>query len=241
MNLNLGDTRLLIEAGRERGLLRNQMAYVLATAYHETAHTMKPIMERGGEKYLRSKKYWPHVGRGYVQITWLVNYQRASKALGVDFVAKPHLLMEAKYAVPIIIIGMMEGWFTGKKLSDYITLKRSDFVGARKIVNGTDKANLIAGYAKQYDAKLKAEGYGALEIVRISPSDVMPDPVDDKPISKSSRFWTWVTSGGGTALMPFVDWRVQMLIAAVIVIVAGYAIFTMPQAKAKLEKLVDAL
>lgn len=35
MNMHLGDTRLLIEAGRERGLLRNQAAYVLATAYHD--------------------------------------------------------------------------------------------------------------------------------------------------------------------------------------------------------------
>lgn len=69
MNMNIGDTRLLIEAGRERGLLRNQMAYVLATAYHETAHTMKPVREMGGEKYLRSKKYYPYVGMGYVQLT----------------------------------------------------------------------------------------------------------------------------------------------------------------------------
>jgi hypothetical protein len=64
--MHLGDTRLLIEAGRKYGLLRNRMAYVLATAYHETAHTMKPI-EMGGEKYLQSKKYWPYIGRGYVQ------------------------------------------------------------------------------------------------------------------------------------------------------------------------------
>lgn len=241
MNLNLGDTRLLIEAGRERGLLRNQLAYVLATAYHETAHTMKPIMERGGGKYLRSKKYWPHVGRGYVQITWLVNYQRASRALGVDFVAKPALLLEPRYAVPIIIIGMVEGWFTGRKLSDYITLTRSDFAGARKIVNGTDRANLIADYAKQYDAKLKAMGYGESEIRRVAVADVMPDPVEDKPLAKSSRFWTWVSSGGGTALMPFVDWRVQLVLAAAIILIAGYAILTMPQAKAKLEKLVDAI
>jgi hypothetical protein len=241
MNLDLGDTRLLIEAGRERGLLRNQLAYVLATAYHETAHTMKPIMERGGEKYLRSKKYWPHIGRGYVQITWLINYQKAKKALGVDFVAKPELLMEARYAVPIIIIGIVEGWFTGKKLSDYITLTRSDFVGARRIVNGTDKANLIAGYAKQYDAKLKAEGYGATEIRSVAVADMVPEPIEDKPLSKSSRFWTWVSSGGGTAVMPFVDWRVQLALAAAIILIAGYAILTMPQAKAKLEKLVDAI
>ena len=44
MNLDLGDTRLLIEACKTHGLLRNQAAYVLATAYHETAHTMKPLI-----------------------------------------------------------------------------------------------------------------------------------------------------------------------------------------------------
>ncbi|MGK8699656.1 glycoside hydrolase family 19 protein, partial [Brucella anthropi] len=121
--MHLGDTRLLIEAGRERGLLRNQMAYVLATAYHETAHTMKPVNEMGGEKYLRAKKYWPFIGRGYVQITWRSNYERASKKLGVDFVKKPELLLKPEYAAPIIIAGMVEGWFTGKKLSDYITLQ----------------------------------------------------------------------------------------------------------------------
>jgi hypothetical protein len=241
MNLNLGDTRLLIEAGRERGLLRNQLAYVLATAYHETAHTMKPIMEWGGDKYLRSKKYWPHVGRGYVQITWLTNYKRASTALGVDFVAKPELLMEARYAVPIIIIGMVEGWFTGKRLDHYITLKKSDFVGARRIVNGTDKANLIAGYAKQYDADLKAIGYGEAQQVSAKMVDVLPEPDVEKPLSKSSRFWTWITSGGGAAIAPFVDWRVQLVIVAAIILMAGYAIFTMPQAKAKLEKLVDSI
>lgn len=117
--MHLGDTRLLIEAGRKRGLLRNQMAYVLATAFHETAHTMKPINEMGGEKYLQSKKYWPYIGRGYVQITWRQNYERASKELGVDFVREPKLLLKVQYAAPTIIAGMVEGWFTGKKPPDY--------------------------------------------------------------------------------------------------------------------------
>ena len=44
MNMHLGDTRLLIEVGRKLGLLRNEMAYVLATTYHETGHTMKPCV-----------------------------------------------------------------------------------------------------------------------------------------------------------------------------------------------------
>lgn len=160
MNLTLGDTRLLIDVSKKHGLLRNQLAYLLATAYHETAHTMKPVREYGGETYLRSKKYYPYVGMGYVQLTWLANYEKASKKLGVDFVSNPKLLLEPRYSAEIIVIGMKEGWFTGKKLSDYITLKRSDFTGARRIVNGTDRAALIAGYARSYDGLLKAVGYG---------------------------------------------------------------------------------
>ncbi|MEJ5018896.1 hypothetical protein WH297_03980 [Ochrobactrum vermis] len=239
--MHLGDTRLLIEAGRARGLLRNHMAYVLATAYHETAHTMKPVNEMGGEKYLRSKKYWPFIGRGYVQITWQSNYERASKELGVDFVKKPELLLKPEYAGPIIIAGMVEGWFTGKKLSDYITLQKSNFKDARRIVNGTDRAELIAGYAKEYDKALMTEGYGVEQIVTAPASDVVPAPVEEKPISKSSRFWTWFGSGGGAAVMPFVDWKVQLAIVAAIILIAGHAIFTMPQARAKLEKLVDTI
>ncbi|WP_114216692.1 glycoside hydrolase family 19 protein [Ochrobactrum sp. 3-3] len=239
--MNLGDTHLLIEEGRKHGLLRNQMAYVLATAYHETAHTMKPVNEMGGQKYLRSKKYWPYIGRGYVQITWKNNYEKAGRILGIDFVSKPELLLKPEYAAPIIIAGMSEGWFTGKKLSDYITLQKSDFKNARRIVNGTDRAELIARYAKEYDKALLTEGYGVEQIVTAPATEVIPTPVEEKPISKSSRFWTWFGSGGGAAIMPFVDWKVQLVIVAAILLVAGYAIFTMPQARAKLEKLVDTI
>lgn len=162
MDMKLGDTRLIVNVCAANGLLRNQAAYVLATAYHETAHTMKPVREYGGEAYLKAKKYYPYVGMGYVQLTWKENYEKASRKLGVDFVSNPKLLLKAEYAAKILVIGSSKGWFTGKKLSDYITLQNSDFVGARRIINGTDKASLIAGYAKQYDAQLKAEGYGTL-------------------------------------------------------------------------------
>jgi hypothetical protein len=241
MNMQLGDTRLLIEVGRTRGLWRNQMAYVLATACHETAHTMKPISETGSEQYLRSKKYWPYIGRGYVQITWRENYVKAGKVLGVDFVSEPELLLKPEYAAPVIIAGMVEGWFTGKKLSDYITLQKSDFRNARRIVNGTDKAELIAGYARKYDKALLAEGYGVDQIITAPATDVVPHPVEEKPLSKSSRVWTWISSGGAGAAIPFVDWRVQMVLVAFVNALAAYAIFTMPQAKARLAKLVDAL
>lgn len=168
MDLNLGDTRLIVDACKAAGLLRNQVAYVLATAFHETAHTMKPVREYGGEKYLKSKAYYPYVGMGYVQLTWKANYEKAGKALGVDFVKNPKLLLVAKHAAPILVTGMKEGWFTGKKLADYITLSKSDFTGARKIINGTDKAKLISDIAIRYDGLLKVDGYG---------SDPVPAPV----------------------------------------------------------------
>lgn len=161
MDLKTGDTRLIIDSCKQHGLLRNQCAYVLATAWHESAHRMKPIREMGGETYLKTKKYYPYVGMGYVQLTWKANYEKAGKKLGVDFLSDPKKLLQAKYAVPILVRGSAEGWFTGKKLSDYITLNRSDFVGARKIINGTDRAKDIARHAEQYDALLKAEGYGS--------------------------------------------------------------------------------
>lgn len=160
MNLNLGDTQLIIQECKAHGLLRNQTAYVLATAYWETARTMKPVREYGGEKYLRSKPYYPYVGMGYVQLTWRANYEKASKKLGVDFVQHPKKLLEPKWAAPILVLGMKEGWFTGKKLSDYITLQRSNFVDARRIVNGTDRAYEIADFAQQYDKDLIDVGYG---------------------------------------------------------------------------------
>lgn len=178
LSLKRGDTQMIVDACLEHDLLRNQCAYVLATAYHETAHSMKPVREMGGEKYLQAKKYYPYVGMGYVQLTWKANYEKAGNKLGVDFLGNPKLLLKAEYAAPILVIGSKEGWFTGKKLSDYITLSRSDFVGARRIINGTDRAELIADYARQYDALLKAAGYG----VEAQPRDTKPVVSHEQPI-----------------------------------------------------------
>ncbi len=172
MNLDLGDTRKIIAACAEAGLLRNQAAYVLGTAYHESGHTMKPVREYGGEKYLKSKAYYPYVGMGYVQLTWRNNYEKASRKLGVDFVKNPRLLLKPEYAAQILVVGSKEGWFTGKKLEDYITLHKSDYTGARKIINGSDRAKLISDIAIRYNSLLIMEGYGVETPVQPSPPPV---------------------------------------------------------------------
>jgi len=120
-----------------------ELAYLLATVKHETAHTMQPISERGGSAYLRSKPYYPYYGRGLVMITWKRNYEAFGVANKDDALGWPK-------ALDIAFRGMIYGMFTGKKLADYIGHGKRDYVGARRIINGRDRAKLIAGYAGSF-------------------------------------------------------------------------------------------
>lgn len=139
-----------------------EAAYMLATVKHETADTYQPVREAfwlseaWRKKHLR---YWPWYGRGFVQLTWEDNYRQAGERLGEDLTTDPDRVMEPHIAYAIMLHGMREGWFTGKQLSDYITEHAADYRGARRIINGTDKAHLIAGYADKFEAALKAAGY----------------------------------------------------------------------------------
>ena len=124
------------------------LAYMLATVKHETANTFKPIAEFGK-------------GRGYVQLTWLRNYEVMSERLttaGIanDLVNNPDEAMQPEKALMIMFIGMHEGLFTGKKLSTYFNEWTEDAVHARKIINGLDKAKMIAGYYYEFNSALKA-------------------------------------------------------------------------------------
>ncbi|MEB3249611.1 MAG: glycoside hydrolase family 19 protein [Merismopediaceae bacterium] len=133
--------------GKAQGVTdRNQLCYIMATIQHETAATYKPIAEYGGAR----QRYAPYYGRGYVQLTWKYNYEKYGTMLHQDFVNHPDLVMQPDVSLFIIVNGMKDGIFTGKKLSDYISGSRVDFVNARRIINGLDRADLIAGYAQQW-------------------------------------------------------------------------------------------
>ncbi|MEH7876949.1 hypothetical protein V7799_04470 [Rhizobium laguerreae] len=143
------------------------LSYMLATDYHETARTMQPIAEYGkgnGKPYGKKGKYGQaQYGRGLVQLTWDRNYERADKELGLKgaLLKNFDLAMTMKVAVAIMFSGMVEGWFTGKKLSQYLSGSKKDYIGARRIINGTDKAAQIAEYARSFEAALVEAGYAA--------------------------------------------------------------------------------
>lgn len=145
------------ECGRQGLTLPSQQAYVLATVEHETAGTFQPIEEGdypGGPKNLKAfqqkLRYYPYFGRGYVQLTWRANYQKYGQLLGVDLVNHPELAKLPNVALFVLVHGFKTGAFTGKKLSDYINNQKSDFVNARRCINGLDKAEHIASLAKKY-------------------------------------------------------------------------------------------
>jgi putative chitinase len=139
---------------------------------------MQPIVEQGGPAYL-ARMYDPDglrpavaarlgnteggdgcrfCGRGYVQLTGRANYQRAGLA------DDPERALDPAVAAEVLERGLREGWFTGARLMDVLPLggpaTRAQFTAARRVVNGKDRAALIADYAVRFQDALLAGGCG---------------------------------------------------------------------------------
>lgn len=131
------------------------IAYILGTACHETDRTFQPIeeYEKGGSRWYAQpdpENGLRYYGRGYVQITHRDNYKRIGQRVGQDLENHPELALDPVVATEIIVVGMVDGLFTGAKLSWYFRDDKEDWINARRIVNGLDRAELIAGYGKTF-------------------------------------------------------------------------------------------
>lgn len=142
------------------------LAYALATAWHEAR--FKPIEEWGkgkGRPYSKPGKYGQSQhGRGLVQLTWDRNYEWADKALDLDgsLLKDFNRALEPEIATRILVLGMETGAFTGKKLADYLPNRLGtvpEFFAARRIINGTDKASMIADHAVKFQDAIELGGW----------------------------------------------------------------------------------
>jgi predicted chitinase len=140
--------------------LKAQIAYVLATVDHETAHTFKPVREaywlNDPDAYLKAHHpdYYPYYGRGYVQLTWENNYRKYGQLVKRDLVGNPDLALDPQVALFVLVHGFKTGAFTGHKLADHVNAGKMDFLNARRCINGVDKQHEIAAIATKYLAQL---------------------------------------------------------------------------------------
>jgi hypothetical protein len=151
----------IIDECEKQGIADNrQIAYIFATPYHECFNPhhpetrLTPIKEYGSDQYLKSKKYYPYIGRGFSGLTWKSNYEMEGERLGLDLINNPDMILDINIAANSHVYCMKHGRYTGRKLSDYINGSMCNFLGARKVINGIDKAELIAGYARSFLAGL---------------------------------------------------------------------------------------
>jgi hypothetical protein len=188
------------------------LAYVLATAYHETGRSMQPVIEtqrandlnrpsvdtairRLDTAYATGKlkgvkrTYWRKdangrswLGRGHTQVTHEENYARVQALSKFPIHDNPDLMFDLKTSASIHVMGMLNGWWTGKKLSDYQTARYGyDYEDARRIVNGTDKAREIAAYAKKFEEAIRL-GWAAKRDAPIpAPTTTTPPPDVEPP------------------------------------------------------------
>ncbi|MFA5899571.1 MAG: hypothetical protein WC829_10705 [Hyphomicrobium sp.] len=96
-------------------------------------------------------------GRGLSQITGKGMYAKFARLLNIDLVGNPDLALRPDIAARILVVGMRDGLFTGKKLRDYIGNGKLDYKGARAIINDDVAKNgaKIAGYANKFRAALR--------------------------------------------------------------------------------------
>lgn len=195
-----------------------ELAYDLGTSYHETAHTMQPITERGRRSYFNKYEPGTRLGRvlgntqpgdgyrfrgeGDVQNTGRRNARVSSRRLNevfglkIDFEKNPSLRGDPFWSAHCLFLGNREGWWTGKDIDDFIDgIDESDaedlreYRNARRIVNGTDKANAIARYALAFERALKAGGYNGQTVSQkpVEPPEPVPPPMQPEQSETPSQ------------------------------------------------------
>ncbi len=159
------------------------LAYILATIKLEAAESYLPVPEGNylpeNKRVGALKSYYQKnnpkayktifpssgkmfYGRGYVQLTHNFNYEKFNTLMpdGIDIFNTPDEVMTKDISWIVLEEGMTRDDvtvkdinFTGHTLEMYLNDNKLDWVGARKIINGTNECNLIASYAQKfYDA-----------------------------------------------------------------------------------------
>lgn len=170
-----GFNALIAVLNKEKISDKRVVAYILATCLFETSKRMVSREEVGSDEYFR--QMYDITGerspvalrmgntsegdgvlykkRGFVKLLGKSSYMKFGEYIGKDLVNNPALVLDLDIASEILVKGMLSGWFTGVSVYNYITPSRTDYVNARRTVNGTDSAKRIALMAEQLVLAIK--------------------------------------------------------------------------------------
>jgi putative chitinase len=192
-----GIKRLLRICDEENVTDLRHRANILAQVFHETGRRMQPVRETfatsdagaiaaldrayAAKKLRVSKPYWRDgfFGRGEIQLTHRANYQEVGDHIGVDLVSNPSRALVPDISSKIAVVGMRDGLFTGKRLATYFNATTDNAVAARRIVNGTDHDEMIAGYHRAFLSALKKASSLIMPVLGSDGSDIADELMDD--------------------------------------------------------------
>ena len=206
---------LIIEECKRQGVTDpHHIAYILATAKHESDNfnTLEEYAsgaayegrsDLGNTQPGDGKRF---KGRGYVQLTGRANYKKYAELTGKPLLEKPELLaQDANLAAFVLVHGMKTGHFTTVGLSDFGSGEEFDAYQARRIVNGTDKAGLIEGYAEEYLSKVNSSEPETKPETKSPPAPPAPEEEseedEDKKEEEESEEAPPKTSNKGTEII----------------------------------------
>lgn len=185
------NVELLVRTALEYGVTdRRQIAYIVATAQHETDNFATSREYDGPNQAIRNgygggENYY---GRGYVQVTHDRNYDRMATTLGDPRIRdNPDIVaQESALGAQTTVVGMARGLYTGVGLDRYINSQNADYTDARAVVNGTDRAAHIAGLARTWEQNLP-DIIDRVTAQGITPRAMPGSPMADGSLSVNER------------------------------------------------------
>lgn len=186
---------LLLKMQRVELVTPERGAYILATAHHETDRFNAMEEYASGEAYegradLGNTKPGDgklYKGRGFPMLTGRRNYEMASEMTGRDLIEGPTLASDPDLSAVVIVFGMMDGLFTKRGLAAFINDSKTDFINARKVVNGLDRAETIADIAERYLQAIRLAMAGTPRTIIDSPIVSRAGAESDGPFSVPAR------------------------------------------------------
>lgn len=161
----------------------------IATVAIETASTFEPVREAFwlSEDWRRANlRYYPHYGRGHIQLTWESNYKAAGEAIGVDLVSNPDLALD-----PAVSAKVLAWYFATHGGGPLIpeAARRGDWTEVRRLVQGGS-----AGLDRLLEI-VNALGGASRMVVQFNPNE--PNIAQNDPWSCAPTSTRWALKALG--------------------------------------------